>query len=123
MNARGGADVVYETVGGPLFDACLKAARPGARVLPIGFAGGEAPRIPANRLLVKNQTAFGLYFGAWVRAHPEAARASLETLLAWHALGRLTPHVGRVLALEEANAGLDLLRSRQATGKVVVRIA
>ena len=114
--------MVYDTVGGALFDACLRAARPGARILPIGFAGGEAPRIPANRLLVKNQTAIGFYFGAWVRAHPRAARGSLEALMAWHAMGRLRPHVGHVLALKEANAGLDLLRSRSASGKVVVRI-
>ena len=76
VKARGGADVVYETVGGALFDACLRAARPGARVLPIGFAGGEAPRVAANRLLVKNQTVIGFYFGAWVRLHPAAARGA-----------------------------------------------
>jgi len=40
-----------------------------------GFAGGEVPRVPADRLLVKNQTVIGFYFGAWVRAHPRAARA------------------------------------------------
>jgi NADPH2:quinone reductase len=123
VKALGGAEVVYDTVGGAPFEACLRAAKPGARILPIGFAGGEVPQIAANRLLVKNQTAIGLYFGAWVRAHPEAARASLETLFAWHRLGRLHPHVGHVLPLEEANAGLELLRSRAATGKVVVRIA
>jgi NADPH2:quinone reductase len=123
VKALGGAEVVYDTVGGALFEACLRAAKPGARILPIGFAGGEVPQIAASRLLVKNQTAIGLYFGAWVRAHPGAARASLETLLAWHRLGRLHPHVGHVLPLEEANAGLELLRSRAATGKVVVRIA
>jgi NADPH2:quinone reductase len=123
VKALGGAEVVYETVGGALFEACLRAAKPGSRILPIGFAGGEVPQVAANRLLVKNQTAIGLYFGAWVRAHPEAARGSLETLFAWHRLGRLHPRVGHVLALEEANAGLDLLRSRAATGKVVVRVA
>ena len=111
VKALGGAEVVYDTVGGGLFDACLRAAKPGARILPIGFAGGEVPQIAANRLLVKNQTALGLYFGAWVRAHPQAARASLETLFAWHGHGRLHPHVGHVLPLEEANAGLELLRA------------
>jgi NADPH:quinone reductase len=122
VRALGGADVVYETVGGALFDACLRAAKPGARLLPIGFAGGEVPQVPANRLLVKNQTAIGFYFGAWVRANPAAARASLETLFAWHRLGRLRPHVGHVLPLAEANEGLELLRTRRATGKVVVRV-
>lgn len=123
VKAVGGADVVYDTVGGALFDACLRAAKPGARLLPIGFAGGEVTQIPANRLLVKNQTAIGFYFGGWVRAHPSLARASLETLLAWHRLGRIRPHVGRVLPLAEAEAGLALLRDRGASGKIVVRIA
>lgn len=123
VKALGGADVVYDTVGGPLFDACARAAKPGARILPIGFAGGEVPQIAANRLLVKNQAAIGLYFNAWARAHPKAMRASLETLFAWHRLGRLRPHVGHVLPLDQANAGLELLRSRAATGKVVVRVA
>jgi NADPH2:quinone reductase len=123
VKALGGADVVYETVGGALFDASLRAARPGARILPIGFAGGEPPGIPANRLLVKNQTVVGFYFGAWVARHPAAARASLETLMAWHRLGRLRPHVGHVLPLAAANEGLALLRDRAATGKVVIRIA
>lgn len=123
MKAIGGADVVYETVGGALFDACLRAARPGARILPIGFAGGAVAAIPANRILVKNQTAIGFYFGGWVRDNPAPARASLATLLTWHALGRLRPHVGKVLSLAEANAGIDLLRRRAATGKVVIRVA
>ncbi len=122
LKRLGGADVVYDTVGGALFDACLRAAKQGARLLPIGFAGGAVPAIPANRLLVKNQTAFGLYFGAWARARPAEARASLETLFAWYRLGRLRPHVGHVLPLAEAEAGLELIRSRAATGKVVVRV-
>ncbi|HRO10131.1 MAG TPA: NADPH:quinone oxidoreductase family protein [Amaricoccus sp.] len=122
VKALGGADVVYETVGGAVFEAALAAARPGARVLPIGFAGGEVPRVPANRLLVKNQTVIGFYFGAWVRMHPAAARGSLEALMAWHGMGRLRPHVGHVLPLAAANEGLRLLRERAATGKVVVRI-
>ena len=54
---------------------CCRSASPAAR----------CRRSPANRLLVKNQTVIGFYFGAWVRAHPAAARASLETLFAWHA--------------------------------------
>jgi NADPH2:quinone reductase len=123
VKALGGADVVYETVGGALFDRSLAAARPGARILPIGFAGGEVPQVPANRLLVKNQMVIGFYFGAWVRRHPEAARGSLAALMAWHAMGRLRPHVSHVVPLEAANEGLRLIASRAATGKVVVRVA
>lgn len=118
----GGVDVVYDTVGGPGFDAALRATRPGGRLLPIGFAGGEVPQIPANLLLVKNLTAIGFYFGAYAALRPEVVRASFATLFAWHGAGRLHPHVGHVLPLGEANAALDLLRSRAATGKVVVRL-
>ena len=61
-------------------------------------------------------------FGAWVTAHPAAARASLAALMGWHRLGRLHPHVGRVLPLAAANEGLAMLRDRSATGKIVVRV-
>jgi NADPH:quinone reductase len=121
LRAHGGVDVVYDTVGGPGFDAALRATRPGGRLIPIGFAGGTVPQIPANLLLVKNLTAIGFYFGAFAALHPAVVRESFATLFGWHAAGRLKPHVGHVLPLEEANAALDLLRSRQATGKVVVR--
>lgn len=121
LRALGGVDVVYDTVGGPGFDAALRATRPGGRLLPIGFAGGEVPQIPANLLLVKNLTVIGFYFGAWAALHPEALRDSFDTLFAWHAAGRLRPHVSHVLPLEAANEALDLLRTRAATGKVVVR--
>jgi NADPH2:quinone reductase len=122
LRALGGLDVVYDTVGGPGFDAALRATRPGGRLLPIGFAGGAVPQIPANLLLVKNLTAIGFYFGAFAALRPDIVRESFATLFAWHAAGSLKPHVSHVLPLEQANAALDLLRSRQATGKVVVRI-
>lgn len=122
LRALGGVDVVYDTVGGPGFDAALRATRPGGRLLPIGFAGGEVPRIPANLLLVKNLTAIGFYFGAFAALRPDVVRDSFATLFAWHAAGRLRPHVSHVLPLTAANDALDLLRGRQATGKVVVRL-
>lgn len=122
VRALGGADVVYDPVGGPAFDEALRAVKPGGRLLPIGFASGTVPQIPANLLLVKNLTAIGFYFGAFVREQPRALAASLEALFGWHRLGRLRPHVSNVVGLEEANAGLDLLRRRAATGKVVVRV-
>jgi NADPH2:quinone reductase len=122
VKALGGADVVYDTVGGAAFEAALRAARPGARLLPIGFASGEVPRIPANILLVKNLAVLGFTLGHYAAA-PEVMRASFETLLAWYGQGRLRPHVGHVLPLEAADEALDLLRGRRATGKVVVRVA
>lgn len=122
VKALGGADVIYETVGGATFAACLGAAKPEARILPIGFAGGEVPQIPANILLVKNLTVHGVYWGAYAGLRPSVLTDSFARLFDLWRAGRIRPHVSHVLPLEAANEGLDLLRSRQATGKVVVRV-
>ena len=122
VKALGGADVIYETVGGATFAACLGAAKPEARILPIGFAGGDVPQIPANILLVKNLTVHGVYWGAYAGLRPSVLTDSFARLFELWRAGRIKPHVSHVLPLEAANEGLDLLRSRQATGKVVVRV-
>jgi NADPH2:quinone reductase len=122
VKALGGADVIYETVGGATFTACLGAAKPEARILPIGFAGGEVPQIPANILLVKNLTVHGVYWGAYAGLRPSVLTDSFARLFDLWRAGRIRPHVSHVLPLESANEGLDLLRSRQATGKVVIRV-
>lgn len=118
-----GADVVYDPVGGAAAEAALRATRPGARLLPIGFASGEVPQFPANLLLVKDLSVLGLHWGAYVERRPDVFRASTAALFGWHAQGRLRPHVGHRLPLAEAEAGLALLRDRKATGKVVVEVA
>ncbi|MGQ0566127.1 MAG: NADPH:quinone oxidoreductase family protein [Gemmobacter sp.] len=120
LKALGGVDVVYDAVGGPAFLEALRATRPEGRLLTIGFAGGEVPQIPANLLLVKNLTVIGLYWGGYLSFAPEALTGSLATLLDWHAKGWLAPHISHRLPLSRAAEGLDLLRSRKATGKVVI---
>lgn len=123
VKALGGADVLVDPVGGKLFEAALRACRPGARILPLGFASGEVPQIPANILLVKNLTVFGLYWGGTAALRPAVIADSLGALFGWYAQGRLHPHISHVLPLEDANAGLDLLRARKAVGKVVIELA
>jgi NADPH2:quinone reductase len=122
VKALGGADVVYDPVGGDLFDAALRACNPEARLLPLGFASGTVPQIPANILLVKNLTVIGYYWGGYMRVNPSVLTDSFAVLFDWYAQGKLKPHVSHVLPLEQANDGLELLRSRKATGKVVIDI-
>ncbi|CAN5759351.1 NADPH:quinone oxidoreductase family protein [soil metagenome] len=122
VKALGGADVVYDPVGGEAFEAAMRAANPEARLLPIGFASGSVPQIPANILLVKNLTVIGLYWGAYADLRPAVMTQSLAALFAWYEAGRLKPHVSHVLPLAEANAALGLIIARKATGKVVVEI-
>lgn len=120
--ALGGADVVYDAVGGAQWQAAFRTARPEARLIPIGFASGEVPQIAANHLLVKNLTVIGLYWGGYQRFRPAVLRDSLTTLAGWIAAGRLRVPVGHVLPLDRTAEGLDLLRSRSATGKVVIAV-
>lgn len=122
VKALGGADVLYDPVGGALFDGAVRACNPGARILPLGFASGTVPQIPANVLLVKNLTVIGFYWGGFAASHPEIVARSTATLLGWYAQNRLHPSVSHVLPLSDANAALDLLRDRKASGKVVVRV-
>ena len=120
VKALGGADVVYDPVGGDTFMAALRATNPEGRLIPIGFAGGGVPQIPANLLLVKNLTVIGLYWGAYRSFRPAVLRESLATLFGWYAAGGLAPHVSRTLPLERVEEALALLRERKSTGKVVV---
>lgn len=117
----GGVDVVYDAVGGDVFKAAFRACRPEGRLLTIGFASGEVPQIPANHLLVKNLSVLGLYIGGLVKARPDVVGESLQTLLDWYAKGQLKPHISHVLPLESVEKGLDLLRNRTSTGKLVIR--
>ncbi len=122
LKALGGVDVVYDTVGGPAFLEALRATRPEGRLLTIGFAGGEVPQIPANLLLVKNLSVIGLYWGGYMTFRPDVLTDSLATLTEWFRQGSLHPHISHVLPFDRTPEGLDLLRSRKATGKVVIRI-
>lgn len=120
VKSLGGADVVYDAVGGDVWKAAFRATKPGGRLLPIGFASGEVPQIPANHLLVKNLTVIGFYIGGYLKSHPEVMQRSFATLMEWHSSGRISPHISHVLPLAQVAEGMELLRSRTSTGKVVI---
>jgi NADPH2:quinone reductase len=116
----GGVDVVYDPVGGELFDQALKCTNWGGRLLIVGFAGGGVPQIPANYLLVKNLAALGIYWGSYRRKQPQLVEASFRQLFSWYREGRLKPLISNRFDLTEAATALELLTSRRATGKVVL---
>jgi NADPH2:quinone reductase len=115
-----GADVIYDPVGGDVFDAGLRSISWGGRIIIIGFAGGRIPQIPANIALVKNIDVIGFYWGSYQSHKPELPRQSFEQLFRWFREGSLKPHISERVPLEDAPGALDLLRKRKSTGKVVL---
>lgn len=120
LKALGGADVVYDAIGGAAGVAAFRALRPGGRFLVIGFAAGPQPVLPLNHALVKNLEIHGLYWGGYLALDPELLRASMAELFGWFAAGGLRPHVSATFPLAEAAEALDMLRTRRSTGKIVV---
>ncbi len=120
LKEAGPLDVIYDAVGGPTGEAALRATAPEARYLIIGFASGDLPRLRPNHLLVKNTDVIGVYWGGYLNFAPDVLRDSLTELVAWHDAGRIKPHVSHTFPLAEADAALDLLQSRKATGKIVI---
>lgn len=116
----GGVDVVFDPVGGAVFDASLRAANWGGRIVIVGFASGEVPQIPANILLVKNVAALGFYWGSYRRHRPDMLPPAFEELFGWWRAGRLRPHVSQRMDLARAAEALALLRDRRSTGKLVL---
>ncbi len=115
-----GADAVYDPVGGPAFDASLRAAAQGGRILIVGFASGTVPRIPANILLVKNISAVGYYWGAHLKLDPDLVENSFAELLEWVEAGDLAPHVSHTYDLADYREALEALSGRKSSGKVVL---
>lgn len=120
LKGLGGVDVFYDAVGGQNFKDAFRACKPEARILTIGFASGDVPQIPANHLLVKNISVLGFYWGGYMRFKPRIVRDSLATLVDWHQQGRIKPHISHTLPLARVEEGLELLRARKSTGKVVI---
>lgn len=120
-NGRG-VDVVYDPVGGDLFDASMRCTAPDGRILIIGFASGTVPQIPANHLLVKNLSVIGVYWGAYRTLAPARIKASFQQLSAWYEAGHLKPRISHTFPLENATQALQALKDRTVTGKAVLTV-
>ncbi len=125
-----GADVVFDPVGGDAFDESLRCVAPEGRILPIGFAGGRVPQIPANILLVKNIAVLGFNFGTYVGWGPTDERgkyalrvqAMMAQLFDWARSGKLSPTVSHCFGLSRFAEAMDVVLARGSTGKVALKI-
>jgi NADPH:quinone reductase len=117
-----GVDVIYDPVGGASTEAALRSSAWRARLLVIGFAGGEIPKIALNLPLLMERSILGVYWGEWSRRTPAGFAAALRELYAWHAEGRLRPHISQTFPLARAADALALMAARKVIGKVVVEL-
>ena len=118
-----GADIIYDPVGGDVFDESVRCIAWGGRLLIIGFTSGRIPNISVNMPLIKGFSVVGVRAGEFGRRDPEKGRENIEFLDRMAEEGKIKPHIGAVLPLERAIEGLALLKDRKALGKVVVEIA
>jgi NADPH2:quinone reductase len=115
-----GVDVVYDPVGGDVFDLSTRCIAAEGRLLVIGFASGRIPSVPANRVLLKDISIVGVHWGQYVEHHPAFLAHTQEVLTAMYLGGQIHPVVGRTVRLADIPAGLRALVDRHVLGKAVV---
>jgi NADPH2:quinone reductase len=115
-----GVDVVYDAVGGPYTEPALRSTAWRGRLLVVGFAAGDIPRIPLNLTLLKGCSIVGVFWGDFAKREPEVFAARVRQLGKWFSEGKLRPHVSATLPLSRAKDALELMASRQVKGKVVL---
>lgn len=117
-----GADVIYDPVGGPLFDQCMRCINWNGRVLIVGFVGGDIPRVPTNLVLLKSCQIVGVFYGAFSGRFPDDNEQNFAELIDMFNNGELQAIVGAEYALGDYVQALNCLSQRRAIGKVVVNI-
>ena len=113
-------DLVYDPVGGDIFDESTRCVAFGGKLLVIGFAGGRIAEISTNIPLIKGFSVVGVRAGEYARRFPERGAAVRQAVLALAAEGKLHPHIDRVLPLERWREAFDAMAGRGIVGKVVL---
>jgi NADPH2:quinone reductase len=115
-----GVDVVYDPVGGEFTEPAFRSLAWRGRLLVVGFANGDIPKLPLNLALLKGASVVGVFWGDFTRREAEANRANMAQLVAWLAEGKLRPHIGARYRLAEGARAIADVRERRAVGKVLV---
>jgi NADPH2:quinone reductase len=117
-----GADVVFDPVGGEVFDESLRCIAWEGRVLVVGFAGGEIQQIAANRVMLKECQIVGVNTAQFIAHRLEEYRARFDMLLQWTAEGKLRPLISAVYPLHRVAEAMGVVMARSVTGKIVISI-
>ncbi|MCB1693465.1 MAG: NADPH:quinone oxidoreductase family protein [Pseudomonadales bacterium] len=118
-----GADVIFDPVGGDVFDESMRCINYLGRIVVIGFTGGRPALAKTNHLLIKDASVIGMTVGSFSAHEPEAAARNAEQILTWVGEGKLTPYVSHTLPLARAAEALELLRQRKVVSKAVLTMS
>ena len=116
-----GADVIYDPVGGDVFDESLRCIAFGGRILSIGFTSGRLPVLPVNIALIKGFSVIGVRAGEFGRQFPEKGRENQAAIWKLAEEGKVRPRVDKEYSLAEWRAALDSLAERKVVGKTIIR--
>ena len=122
LTAGKGVDVVYDAVGGSYTEPALRSLAWRGRLLVVGFAAGEIPRIPLNLALLKGCSIVGVFWGDFARREPKLFAESVRRLGEWYREGKLKPHISATFPLDQAAEALKLMAARKVKGKVVLTV-
>lgn len=117
-----GVDVVYDPVGGAMTEAAVRALAWRGRLLVVGFAAGDIPKLPLNLPMLKGADLRGVHWSVHVDREPDAHRVELARLFDWAADREISAPIDAVFPLEEAVAALDRIATRKAKGKILLKI-
>jgi len=115
-----GADVIYDPVGGPYTEPALRSIAWRGRLLVVGFAAGEIPKIPLNLTLLKGCAIVGVFWGEFTRREPARFAQEMRQLGQWYGEGRIRPHISATYPLDRAAEALNDMAQRRVVGKVVL---
>ena len=115
-----GADVIYDPVGGEVFERSTKCIAFEGRLLVIGFTYGKFGEVRANHVLIKNYAVVGLHWGFYVQRGDPLVDECQDDLHRLYDAGKIKPLVSRALPLAEARTALADVASRRSTGKIVL---
>lgn len=117
----GGADVIYDAVGGDYAEPALRSIAWEGRFLVVGFPAG-IPKMPLNLTLLKSCDVCGVFWGAFTMREPERNRAHIAQLFQWWDVGKIKPRVTGTYSLESGGEAIAALGERKAVGKLVVEV-
>jgi len=118
-----GVDVIYDPVGDKFTEAAIRNMAWNGRLLIVGFAAGDIPKIPANLALLKGCSIIGVFWGAFTQKEPQTNIQNIMELMQLFNQGKINPRISQVFPFEEYEQALAALTSRTAKGKVVLDIA